>query len=239
MNSRLALVTGGTRGIGKAICLALKQAGYRVIANHVGNEDPTFEADTGIPVYNWDVSKFDDCKKYVSEIEQKHGPIEILVNNAGIIKDGFLHKTTLEAWEAVLKVNLFSCFNMCHAVINSMREKGFGRIVNTASVNALSGAIGQTNYCASKAGIIGFTKALALESSRKGITVNVIAPGYIETSMIEQIDLKIRDSIKNGIPCNRFGKPDEIARAVLFLVSDDAGFITGETLSVNGGAYMK
>ncbi len=237
--NRLALVTGGNRGIGKAICVALKEAGYNVVANHYNNDIPGIEEECGIPCYEWDVSNFNDCHEKVNEIEKKHGPIDILVNNAGIIKDGFLHKMTLEAWEAVLKVNLFGCFNMCHSVINGMRERFYGRIINIASINALSGTAGQTNYVASKAGIIGFTKSLALESIKKNITVNAIAPGYIETDMTNQIGPEIRKIIEKSIPCGRFGKPEEIARTAVFLASDNAGFITGETISVNGGAYMQ
>ena len=237
--NKLALITGGTKGIGKAICLALKEAGYKVIANHYGHQDVDIEKEYGIPYYEWDVSNFDNCHTKVNEIEKAHGPIDILVNNAGIIKDGFMHKMTLEAWEAVLKINLFGCFNMCHSVINGMRERSYGRIINIASINALSGTAGQTNYVASKAGIVGLTKSLALESSKKNITVNAIAPGYVETDMTNQISPEIRKEIEKSIPCGRFGKPEEIARTVVFLASDNAGFITGETISVNGGAYMQ
>lgn len=237
--NRLALVTGGTRGIGRSICIALKNAGYKVITNHYGHSDATSDSEYDIPVYEWDVSNFDICHERIKKIEEKYGPIDILINNAGIIKDGFMHKMTLEAWESVMRINLFGCFNMCHAVIGGMRERQYGRIVNISSINALCGAVGQTNYSASKAGIIGLTKSLALESSRKNITVNAIAPGYIETDMTNQIAPEIRKEIEKTIPMSRFGKPEEIARAVVFLVDENAGFITGETISINGGAYMQ
>lgn len=240
--NRLALVTGGTTGIGAAIGKALKTAGYNVVANYVSNDDAAkkFEQETGIKTYKWDVSDFSQCARGVDQIAKDSGSnIEILINNAGITRDGMLHKMTPENWAMVLNTNLFSCFNMCRAVINPMREKGFGRIISISSVNGQMGQIGQTNYCASKAGIIGFTKALARESASKGITVNAIAPGYTDTAMVRAVPENILKTILAQIPVGRLTQPEEIARAALFLAADDAGCITGETISVNGGIRME
>jgi acetoacetyl-CoA reductase len=242
MTNRLALVTGGTTGIGAAICKELKAAGYKVVANYVANDEGAkkFEQDTGVKVYKWDVTDFDQCAKGVEKIcADFGGNIEILVNHAGITRDGMLHKMTPENWSAVVVTDLFSCFNMCRNVINPMREKGFGRIVNVSSVNAQQGQVGQTNYCAAKAGVLGFTKALARESAPKGITVNAIAPGYTDTDMVKSVPENIMKALLATVPEGRLGKPEEIADAVCYLVSDRAAFITGETLSVNGGYHME
>ena len=239
--TRLALVTGGTRGIGASISIALKNSGYTVVASYAKNDHKAkeFENEHGIKVFKWDVADFDSSMNGVKHLEDSLGrSVEILVNNAGITRDGMLHKKDIKAWQDVIDTNLTSCFNMCRAVINSMRDQKFGRIINISSINALSGQIGQTNYSAAKAGIIGFTKALALESASKNITVNAIAPGYIHTEMLDTIPQDVLDVLIKKIPVGRLGKPEEIARAVAFLASDDAGFITGETLSINGGHYM-
>ncbi len=238
---RVALVTGGTRGIGAAIARALKDAGYAVAANFGGNEEAAnaFAEETGIPVYRWDVSDYDACAEGVARVEADLGPIEILINNAGITRDAFLHKMTPEMWRAVIAVDLDSVFNMCRLIIPGMRERGFGRIVNVSSVNAQKGQMGQTNYAAAKAGMIGFTKSLAQEVAAKGITVNAITPGYCETDMVRAVPEKVlNECILPQIPVGRLAQPEEIARAVLFLVDDDAGFITGATLAINGGQYM-
>jgi acetoacetyl-CoA reductase len=240
---RLALVTGGTTGIGAATSLALQKAGYTVVANNIVLDDATqkFAAETGIRAYGWDVTDPDQCMKGVEQIAADHGgaTVEILVNNVGMARDGFMHKMPVENWDRVLKTNLFSVFYMSRAVIGPMRDKGFGRIVSISSINGLSGQIGQSNYSASKAAIIGFTKSLALESAKKGITVNAVAPGYTDTAMMQAIAPDILKGIIAGIPVGRLGKPEDIARAIVFLVADEAGFITGETLSVNGGQYMQ
>ncbi len=239
---RIALVTGGTRGIGESIAIALKNAGYKVVANYVGNDAVAqdFTQKTGIPVYKFDVSDFDTCKEFVGKIEaEQGGPVQVLVNNAGITRDGAMHKMGVDAWQAVIDTNLNSCFNMSRAVIDGMRERGFGRIINISSVNGQLGQFGQTNYSAAKAGVLGFTKALARESAAKGITVNAIAPGYIETDMVKAVNEDVLKKIISGIPVGRLGQPEEIGRAVLFLASDDSGFITGETLSINGGQNME
>lgn len=241
MTQRLALVTGGQRGIGKSISLALKDAGYRVVVSYGSRDDvaQAFTKEHGIPAYKFDISDFESCQKGVAEIMKDHGTIDVLVNNAGITRDGMMHKMTLENWQQVLHTNLDSCFNMSRAVIESMRNNGFGRIISISSINGQLGQMGQTNYSAAKAGIFGFTKALARETASKGITVNAIAPGYIATEMVEVIPEKILEKIIANIPVGRLGKPEEVARAVLFLAADDAAFITGETLSVNGGQYME
>ena len=237
---RVALVTGGTRGIGEAISLALKAAGCTVVANYSGNEEAAkaFNKTTGIPVYRFDVSQFEECQSSVRKIEAEVGPIEILVNNAGITRDATLHKMTFEQWNAVIQTNLASCFNMSRAVIEGMRERNYGRIVNIGSINGQAGQYGQVNYAAAKSGIHGFTKALAQEGAAKGITVNAIAPGYIATEMVRAVPPHILEKIVAKIPVGRLGQASEIARGVVFLASDDAGFITGSTLSINGGQHM-
>jgi acetoacetyl-CoA reductase len=237
---RIALVTGGTRGIGEAISLALKDAGFTVVANYAGNEQVanSFNKANGIPVYKFDVSDFGACQDAVQKIEAEIGPIEVLVNNAGITRDGTLQKMTYEQWNAVIQTNLASCFNMCRAVIEGMRERSFGRIVNIGSINGQAGQYGQVNYAAAKSGIHGFTKALAQEGAAKGITVNAIAPGYIATEMVRAVPEHILQKIVAKIPVGRLGEASEIARGVVFLASDDAGFITGSTLSINGGQHM-
>ncbi len=239
--ARVALVTGGTRGIGAAISKTLKAAGYKVAASYAGNDDAAskFKAETGIPVYKWDVASFDACAEGVKKVEAELGPIDILVNNAGITKDGAFHKMTLEQWSAVINTNLGSLFNMTRQVIEGMRARKFGRVINISSINGQKGQFGQVNYSAAKAGDIGFTKALALETARGGITVNAICPGYINTEMVQAVPKDVLEkNILPLIPANRLGEADEIARTVAFLASDDAGFITGSTLSVNGGQYM-
>jgi len=235
--SRVALVTGGTRGIGASIALGLKNKGYTVVATYHSDEEAAkkIQKETQISVYQWDISKFEDCQKGIAEVVKNHGSIDILVNNGGITRDGVLHRQSMYHWNDFINTNLTSCFNMSRSVIESMRERGFGRIINISSVNALKGQVGQTNYCASKAGIIGFTKALALESAKKGITVNAIAPGYIDTEMVRAVDQPILEQIINTIPLGRLGQAEEIARAVIFLADDHAGYITGETLNINGG----
>lgn len=239
--SRLAIVTGGTRGIGASISSTLHNLGYRVVAGY-GNCVETaeeFQRSTGIYIKKWDVSDYKSCINAVSGIEQTFGEkVGVLVNNAGIVRDVMMHKMEEADWQSVINTNLNSCFYMCRAVINSMRDQSFGRIVSISSINALSGQIGQTNYSAAKAGIIGFTKALARESASKNITVNAIAPGYIMTDMLSKMSSDILDKIISLTPIQRLGRPDEIARAVAFLVEDEAGFITGETISVNGGRNM-
>ncbi|MGQ0485294.1 MAG: beta-ketoacyl-ACP reductase [Hyphomicrobiales bacterium] len=239
--ARVAVVTGGSRGIGAAICKALKAAGYKVAANYAGNDEAAakFKAETGIPVYKWDVSNFEACAAGLKKIEADLGPVEVLVNNAGITKDGMFHKMTPEQWYAVINTNLNSLFNMCRPVIEGMRARKFGRIVNISSINGQKGQMGQTNYSAAKAGDIGFTKALAQESAKAGITVNAICPGYIATEMVMAVPQEVRE--KNIIPqiaVGRLGEPEEIARCVVFLAADEAGYITGSTLSANGGQYM-
>ncbi len=238
--NRIALVTGGVTGIGAATCLALKAAGYRTIANYFGNEAEAqdFHRSSELPIKAWNVADFDACARGVAEITAEHGPIEVLVNNAGITRDSMLHKMTAEQWRSVVDVDLSGCFNMCRAVIEGMRERRFGRIVNISSVNGLSGQAGQTNYSAAKAGVIGFTKALALEGASRGITVNAIAPGYTQTAMVSAVRPDILQSIIDGVPAKRLANPEEIARGVVFLVADESGFITGQTLSINGGKYM-
>ncbi|MFO0389247.1 MAG: acetoacetyl-CoA reductase [Alphaproteobacteria bacterium] len=239
--SRIALVTGGTRGIGAAISLALKNAGYKVVANYASRDDvaQAFTKEHGIPAYKWDISNFDSCKKGIEKILADVGPIDILVNNAGITRDAAMHKMDAEGWDHVIDTNLNSCFYMSRAVIESMRERKFGRIINISSLNGQLGQFGQTNYSAAKSGIFGFTKALARETASRGITVNAVAPGYIETDMTKTVKEDILKAIVANIPVGRMGKPEEIARAVLFLAADEAAFITGETLSVNGGQHME
>ena len=239
--SRVALVTGGTRGIGASIAKALKAAGYKVAANYGGNDEAAqkFKAETGIPVFKWDVSSYDACGEGIKKVESELGPIEVLVNNAGITRDAPFHRMTLEQWGAVINTNLGSLFNMTRHVWDGMRGRKFGRIVNISSINGQKGQFGQTNYSAAKAGELGFTKALAQEGARSGITVNVICPGYINTEMVQAVPKEVLEkSILPLIPVGRLGEPDEIARAVVFLAADDAGAITGSTLTINGGQYM-
>jgi acetoacetyl-CoA reductase len=239
--ARVALVTGGTRGIGAAICKALKAAGYKVAANYGGNDEAAqkFKAETGIPVYKWDVSSFDACAAGIKEVEAELGAVEVLVNNAGITRDATLHRMKPEQWTAVINTNLGSLFNMTRQVIEGMRTRKFGRIVNISSINGQKGQIGQTNYSAAKAGELGFTKALAQESARVGITVNAICPGYINTEMVQAVPKDVLEkNILPQIPIGRLGEPEEIARCVVFLASDDAGLITGSTLAANGGQYF-
>jgi len=237
---RVALVTGGTRGIGEAICMALKKAGYKVAANYGGNEEAAnaFTERTGLPSYKFDVSDFDAVRTGIRRIESDLGPIEVLVNNAGITRDGTMHRMDFNKWNAVIQTNLSSCFNTSRAVIDGMRERGFGRIVNIGSVNGQAGQYGQVNYAAAKSGIHGFTKALAKEGAAKGITVNAVAPGYVETDMVRAVPEEVLNKIIRTIPVGRLGTPEDIARSVLFLVDDQAGFITGSTLSINGGQHM-
>jgi len=239
--ARVAVVSGGTRGIGAAICTALKDAGYLVAANYVGNDEAAgaFAAKTSIPVYKWDVTDYQACADGLGKIAKDLGPIDILVNNAGITRDTMFHKMTPDQWYGVINTNLNSLFNMTRSVIEGMRERGFGRIVNISSINGQKGQIGQTNYCASKAGDLGFTKALAQESASKGITVNAICPGYIGTEMVRAVPAEVLEkNILPQIPLHRLGEPSEIGRCVVFLVSEEASFITGATLSINGGQHM-
>jgi len=239
--ARVALVTGGTRGIGAAISVALKAAGYSVAASYAGNDEAAnrFKDETGIAVFKWDVSDFDACKNGVAQVEQQLGPVDILVNNAGITRDTTLSRMTVEQWREVISTNLDSLFYMTKSVFDGMKKRGFGRIVNISSINGQKGQYGQANYSAAKAGAIGFTKAVAQEGARAGITCNVVAPGYIGTEMVRAVPEEVlKSKILPHIPVNRLGEPEEIARAVVFLVGDDAGFITGSTLSANGGQYM-
>ena len=238
--TRVALVTGGTRGIGAAISVALKHAGCKVAANYGANDEVAqrFHAATGIAVYKWDVSKFAECEAGIAKVTADLGPVDILVNNAGITRDGTMMKMTPEQWTAVIETNLTSCFNMSRCVFESMRNRSFGRIVNIGSINGQAGQYGQVNYAAAKSGIHGFTKALAQEGASKGVTVNAVAPGYIDSEMVRAVPPNVLEKIVARIPVGRLGKPEEIARAVLFLTADDAGFITGSTLSINGGQHM-
>lgn len=238
--ARIALITGGVSGIGAATATLLKASGYSVVANYYGNdaEAATFHGETGIPVYSWNVADFEASRKGVAAITEEVGSIDILVNNAGITQDSTLHKMTPEQWRSVIDVDLGGCFNMCRAVIEGMRERRFGRIVNISSVNGQAGQFGQTNYAAAKAGVIGFTKALALEGASRNITVNAIAPGYTDTGMVQAVPAKTLEGIVAGVPAGRLAEPIEIARGVLFLVEDNAGFVTGATLAINGGKYM-
>ncbi len=238
--TRVALVTGGSRGIGAAISKALKAAGCTVVANYAGNDEAakSFSDETGIPAYKWSVADYDACKAGVEKIEAEHGPVEILINNAGITRDAPFHRMTPQQWKEVIDTNLTGTFNMTHVVWPGMRERKFGRIVTLSSINGQKGQFAQANYSASKAGDIGFTRALAQEGARAGITVNVVAPGYIGTDMVMAVPEKVREGIIAQIPVGRLGEPDEIARCVAFLASDDAGFITGSTISANGGQYF-
>jgi len=238
--SRVAIVTGGTRGIGAAISKALKAAGYKVAASYAGNDEAAqkFQAETDINVYKWDVSDYDACVAGIAKVEADLGPVEILVNNAGITKDGMFHKMTKEQWYGVINTNLNSLFNMSRPVWEGMRARKFGRIVCISSVNGQKGQMGQVNYSAAKAGDIGFVKALAQEGAAKGVTVNAIAPGYVDTDMVRSVPHAVLEKIIARIPAGRLGRSDDIARGVIFLVADDADFITGATLSINGGQHM-
>ena len=238
---RVAVVTGGSRGIGAAISKALKEAGHSVAANYAGNDEAAnaFKSETGIPVYKWSVADYDACAAGIAQVEADLGPVDILINNAGITRDAMFHKMTPQQWNEVIGTNLTGLFNMTHPVFPGMRERGFGRIINISSVNGQKGQMGQTNYSASKAGDIGFTKALAQEGAFKGVTVNAICPGYIGTEMVRAVPEDVlKSKILPQIPVGRLGEPEEIARCVVVLASDDSGFITGSTLSANGGQYM-
>ena len=238
--ARVALVTGGSRGIGAAISKALKDAGYSVAANYAGNDEAAaaFKAETGIPVYKWSVADYEACAEGIAKVEADLGPVDILVNNAGITRDGMFHKMTPQQWKEVIDTNLTGIFNMTHPIWPGMRERSFGRVVNISSINGQKGQMGQTNYSAAKAGDIGFTRALAQEGAFKGITVNAICPGYIGTDMVMAVPEKVRDAIVAQIPVGRLGTPEEIARCVAFLASDDAGFINGSTISANGAQFF-
>lgn len=238
--SKVALVTGGSRGIGAAISRALQQAGYTVAANYAGNDDAAkaFTDETGIKTYKWSVADYEACAAGAARVEEDLGPITVLVNNAGITRDAPFHKMTREQWGQVIDTNLTGLFNMTHPVWPGMRERKFGRIINISSINGQKGQFGQANYSAAKAGDLGFTKALAQEGARANITVNAICPGYIATEMVMAVPEKVRESIIGQIPVGRLGEPEEIARAVVFLAADEAGFITGATLSANGGQYF-
>ncbi|MDX8531525.1 beta-ketoacyl-ACP reductase [Mesorhizobium sp. VK25A] len=238
--SKVAIVTGGSRGIGAAISVALKKAGYSVAANYAGNDEAAqkFKAETGIPVYKWSVADYDACAAGIAQVEADLGPVAVLVNNAGITRDAMFHKMTPAQWKEVIDTNLSGVFNMTHPLWSGMRDRKFGRVITISSINGQKGQMGQANYSASKAGDIGFTKALAQEGARAGITVNVICPGYIATDMVMAVPEKVRESIIAQIPVGRLGEPEEIGRCVVFLASDEAGFITGSTITANGGQYI-
>ncbi|MEY4722121.1 MAG: hypothetical protein RIQ46_1846 [Pseudomonadota bacterium] len=238
--ARVAIVTGGTRGIGEAISLALKEMGFTVAANYGGNDVAAaqFKADTGIPVYKWDVGDHEACLEGCARVEADLGPIDIVVNNAGITRDGVLHKMSFDDWNEVMRINLGGCFNMAKATFPGMRERGWGRIVNIGSINGQAGQYGQVNYAAAKSGIHGFTKALAQEGAKYGVTVNAIAPGYVDTDMVAAVPAPVLEKIVAKIPVGRLGQASEIARGVAFLCSENAGFITGSTMSINGGQHM-
>lgn len=238
--ARIALVTGGTRGIGAAISKQLRDDGCKVAANYAGNDEAAekFSAETGIRTFKWSVADYDACAEGIKKVEAEFGPIDILVNNAGITRDAMFHRMTPEKWRQVIDTNLSGAFNMTHPVWSGMRDRGFGRIISISSVNGQKGQMGQANYSAAKAGELGFTKALAQEGAFKGITVNAVCPGYIATEMVMAVDEKIREAIIKQIPVGRLGLPEEIARCVSFLASDEAGYITGSTLSANGGQYV-
>ena len=237
---RVALVTGGTRGIGAAISRALKKAGYNVAANYGGNDEAAqaFKKDTRIPVFKWDVSDYVACEQGIVSVENEVGPVEVLVNNAGISRDAMFQKMSHEQWSEVIRTDLDSVFNMTRPVINGMRERSFGRVINISSINGQKGQLGLSNYCAAKAGMIGLTRALALENARKGITVNAIAPGYVATELLANVSEEVMKSIIGQIPVGRLGEPDDVARCVAFLAADEASWITGSTLTINGGAFM-
>jgi len=238
--ARVAIVTGGTRGIGEAISLALKDAGIAVAANYAGNEEKAkaFTDRTGIASYRWDVGDYDACHEGVAKVEAELGPVDIVINNAGITRDGTILKMTRDMWEDVIRINLGGCFNMAHAVFPGMRDRKWGRIVNIGSINGQAGQYGQVNYAAAKSGIHGFTKALSQEGARFGVTVNAIAPGYIDTDMVAAVPPEVLEKIVAKIPVGRLGQAHEIARGVTFLCSEEAGFVTGSTLSINGGQHM-
>ena len=238
--TRTALVTGGTRGIGAAISIALKDAGYKVAANYAGNEEAAakFNGETGIAVYKWSVADYEACADGVRQVQADIGPVDILVNNAGITRDAMFHKMTPQQWREVIDTNLTGLFNMTHPLWPGMRERKFGRIISISSINGQKGQVGQANYSAAKAGDIGFTKALAQEGARASITVNVVCPGYVATDMVMAVPEQVREKIVAQIPVGRLGEASEIARCVLFLASDEAGFITGSTLTANGGQYL-
>ena len=239
--ARVALVTGGSRGIGAAVSKALAAAGYKVAANYAGNDEAAqrFKSESGIPVFKWSVADYDACAAGIKQVEAEVGPIDVLVNNAGITRDAMFHRMSREQWQEVISTNLNGIFNMTHPIWPGMRDRKFGRIINISSVNGQKGQAGQVNYSAAKAGDIGFTKALAQEGARIGVTVNAICPGYIGTEMVRAIDEKVlNERIVPQIPVGRLGEPEEIARCVVFLASEEAGFITGSTLSANGGQYL-
>ena len=238
--AKVAIVTGGSRGIGAAISIALKNAGYQVAANYAGNDEAAqkFKAETGIPVYKWSVADYDACAAGISRVEADLGPVAVLVNNAGITRDAMFHRMTPVQWKEVIDTNLNGLFNMTHPLWSGMRDRKFGRIVNISSINGQKGQMGQANYSSAKAGDIGFTKTLAQEGARAGITVNAICPGYIGTEMVRAVPERVLETIVAAIPAGRLGEPEEIARCVVFLASDDAGFITGSTITANGGQYM-
>ena len=234
---RVALVTGGTRGIGAACSKALKKAGYNVAATYAGNDDAAnaFKKETGIPVFKWDVGDYQACEQGVIAVENEVGPIEVLINNAGVSRDAMLQKMTDEQWSTVIRTNLDSVFNMTRQVVSGMRERGFGRVVSISSINGQQGMLGLSNYCAAKAGMIGFTRAIALEGARKGITANAIAPGYVATDLLANVPEKVMEHIVGQIPVGRLGEADEVARCVVFLAADESAWITGSTLTINGG----
>ncbi|WP_159586243.1 acetoacetyl-CoA reductase [Chelativorans xinjiangense] len=238
--SRTALVTGGTRGIGAAISVGLKEAGYKVAANYAGNEEAAkrFTEETGIPAFRWSVADYGACAAGIAQVEAELGPVDVLVNNAGITRDAMFHKMTPEQWREVIDTNLSGVFNMTHPLWSGMRERQFGRVITISSINGQKGQMGQANYSAAKAGDLGFTKALAQEGARTGITVNAICPGYIATDMVMAVPEAVREKIIAQIPVGRLGEAAEIARCVVFLASDEAGFITGSTLTANGGQYI-
>jgi acetoacetyl-CoA reductase len=238
--SRVAVVTGGTRGIGQAISIELKKRGFRVVANYGGNDEAAikFQTETGIPIAKWDVGDYEACVAGLKNVEEQTGPVDVLVNNAGITRDAQLHRMTPQQWNDVIRVNLTSMFNMISPVINGMRDRNYGRIINLSSMNGQKGQIGQSNYGAAKAGIIGFTRAIALENAKKGITANTVAPGYIDTEMVMAVPEKVMQVILGQIPVGRLGHSEEIAKCVAFLAGDDASFMTGATLSINGGQWF-
>jgi acetoacetyl-CoA reductase len=238
--ARVAIVTGGTRGIGAAISIGLREAGFTVAANYGGNDEAAhaFKARTGIPVYKWDVGDYEACHDGLGALQADLGAIDVVVNNAGITRDAMLHRMTPDQWSDVVRTNLCSLFNMTRPVIEGMRERGFGRIISISSINGQKGQIGQSNYTAAKAGVIGFTKSLAQEGARKGITANCICPGYIDTDMVAAVPADVLKGIIAAIPVGRLGKAEEIADAVVYLARDEAGFITGSVMSINGGQYM-